>query len=327
MSTPYVFISRNIFPEALDKVKSETSVEVWPDRFPPPYEVLVEKTSHANGLLCMLSDRIDAKLIEASPNLKVISTMAVGYDNIDITAATARGIFVGNTPGVLTETTADLTFSLLLAAARRVVESDRYTRDGKWKTWEPMNLLGQDIFHATIGIIGMGRIGTEVAKRARGFNMHILYYSRNRKSPEEEQQLGLEYVDRMPDLLSRSDFISLHVPLTPETKGLMGAKEFGMMKPTAVFVNASRGAVVDQHALYEALHKGTIFSAGIDVTEIEPIPIDDPLLTLPNLVITPHIGSASYNTRKTMAIMAADNLLAGLQGKIPPNCVNPDCRG
>jgi glyoxylate reductase len=326
MSTPYVFISRNIFPEALDKIKSKARVEVWPDQLPPPYEVLAEKTRHASGLLCMLSDRIDANLMNASPNLKVISTMAVGYDNIDIAAATARGILVGNTPGVLTETTADLTFTLLMATARRVVESDRYTRDGNWKTWEPMNLLGQDIFHATLGIIGMGRIGTEVAKRARGFSMRILYYSRTRKSPEEEKRLGLEYMDRIPDLLSRSDFVSLHVPLTPETRGLIGAKEFAIMKSTAVFVNASRGAVVDQHALYEALRKGTIFAAGIDVTEVEPIPLNDPLLTLPNLVITPHIGSASYNTRKTMAIMAADNLLAGLQGRIPPNCVNPGKR-
>jgi glyoxylate reductase len=327
MSTPQVFISRNIFPEALDKIRAVARVEVWPDQFPPPYEVLVEKTRRADGLLCMLSDRIDANLMNVSPGLKVISTMAVGYDNIDIAAATARGIFVGNTPGVLTETTADLTFALLVAAARRVVESDRYTRDGKWKTWEPMNLLGQDIFHATIGIIGMGRIGTEVAKRARGFNMHVLYYSRTRKSAEEEKMLGLEYVDRMPELLSRSDFISLHVPLTPETRGLIGAKEFAVMKPTAVFVNASRGPIVDQYALFEALQKKTIFAAGIDVTEVEPIPLNDPLLTLPNLVITPHIGSASYSTRKTMAVMAADNLLAGLQGKIPPNCVNPDCRG
>jgi glyoxylate reductase len=326
MSTPHVFISRNIFPEALDKIKAAARIEVWPDQLPPPYEVLVEKTRRASGLLCMLSDRIDANLINASPDLKIISTMAVGYDNIDIAAANARGIFVGNTPGVLTETTADLTFALLMAAARRVVESDRYVRDGNWKTWGPMTLLGQDIFHATIGIIGMGRIGTEVAKRARGFNIHILYYSRTRKSPEEEKMLGLEYVDRMPDLLARSDFISLHVPLTPETRGLIGAKEFAMMKSTAVFVNAARGAVVDQRALYEALRKGTIFAAGIDVTEVEPIPLNDPLLTLPNLVIAPHIGSASYNTRKTMAIMAADNLLAGLQGRIPPNCVNPGKR-
>ncbi|MCJ7604914.1 MAG: D-glycerate dehydrogenase [Dehalococcoidales bacterium] len=323
MPNANVFVSRNIFPEALDKIEAAANVEVWPDLLPPSYEVLLEKTRNADGLLCMLSDKVDANLINSCPNLKVISTMAVGYDNIDIAAATARGIRVGNTPGVLTETTADLTFSLLMAAARRVVEADMYTRQGNWKTWGPMTLLGQDIHHATLGIIGLGRIGTEVARRARGFDMNILYYSRTRKSPEEEARLGLEYVDKMADLLSRSDFVSLHVPLTPETKGLIGAKEFAMMKPTAVFVNASRGTIVDQRALYEALDNGTIFSAAIDVTEVEPIPLEDPLLTLPNLVIAPHIGSASFPTRTIMSVMAADNLLAGLRGEIPPNCVNP----
>jgi len=323
MQKPRVYVSREIFPEAMEKIRTVTDTEVWPDVFPPSYEVLLEKTRQADGLLCMLSDRVDSKLIEQCPNLKVISTMAVGYDNIDIAAATDRGIRVGNTPGVLTETTADLIFSLLLAAARRIVESDNYVRKGNWKTWGPMILLGQDIHHATIGIIGMGRIGTEVARRARGFNMKILYYSRTRKSPEKEAELGLEFVDQMPELLSRSDFISLNVPLTPETKGLIGAQEFAMMKSTAVFVNASRGAVVDQRSLYDALSNGTIFSAGIDVMVVEPIPMDDPLLNLPNLVIAPHIGSASFNTRKQMSFMAADNLLAGLRGENPPFCVNP----
>lgn len=323
MTRPQVFITRKIFAEALERIVEAADMDVWPDELPPSYEVLVERTRNADGLLCMLSDRIDKALIDACPKLKVISTMAVGHDNIDIAAATERGIRVGNTPGVLTETTADMIWALLMAAARRVVEADNFTRDGNWKTWTPMGLLGQDIHHATIGIIGMGRIGTEVAKRARGFDMHILYYSRTRKSPEEEARLGLEYVDEMADLLSRSDFISLHVPLTEETKNLIGAPEFELMKPTAVFVNASRGAVVDQPALYGALRNNTIFSAGIDVTVVEPIPADDPLLTLPNLVIAPHIGSASFPTRKTMALMAADNLLAGLRGEIPPNCVNP----
>ena len=271
----------------------------------------------------MLSDRLDGAFIEACPKLKTISTMAVGYDNIDVRAATARGIRVGNTPGVLTETTADLIWALLMAAARRIAEADRYVRDGRWKTWGPMTLLGQDVHGATLGIIGLGRIGLEVARRARGFGMKILYYSRTRKTPQQEKELGLEYVDRMADLLARSDFVSLHVPLTPETQGLIGAAEFAEMKKTAVFVNASRGAVVDQTALYEALKNGVIFSAGLDVTAVEPIPMDDPLLTLPNLVIAPHIGSASYPTRRTMAMMAADNLLAGLRGELPPNCVNP----
>jgi glyoxylate reductase len=323
MSKPCVFVTREIFPEALERIKTGADIEVWPGELPPPYETLVEKSRGADGILCMLSDRIDADFIAACPNLKIISTMAVGYDNINIAAASARNIRVGNTPGVLTETTADLIWALLMAAARRIAESDNYVRDGEWKTWGPMTLLGQDVHGATLGIIGLGRIGLEVAKRARGFGMKILYYSRTRKTPEQERDLGLEYVDRMTDLLSWSDFISLHVPLTPETKRLIGAAEFGMMKKTAVFVNASRGAVVDQAALYEALRDGTIFSAGLDVTVVEPIPMDDPLLTLPNLVIAPHIGSASYPTRRTMALMAADNLLAGLRGELPPNCVNP----
>lgn len=323
MSRPRVFVTRDIFPEALEKIKTEADIEVWPGELPPPYETLVEQSRDAEGILCMLSDRIDAGFIAACPNLNVISTMAVGYDNIDVAAATARNIRVGNTPGVLTETTADLIWALLMAAARRIAEADKYVRNGEWKTWGPMTLLGQDVHGATLGIIGLGRIGLEVAKRARGFGMKILYYSRTRKTPEIEAELGLEYVDRMTDLLSRSDFISLHVPLMPETQGLIGAAEFGVMKKTAVFINASRGAVVDQKALYEALKNGTIFSAGLDVTVVEPIPMDDPLLTLPNLVIAPHIGSASFPTRKTMALMAADNLLAGLRGELPPNCVNP----
>ena len=322
MTKPKVFVTLNIFQEALDKIAEATEMEVWPDELPPSYEALLERSRDAEGLLTMLHDRIDANLMEKSPNLKVISNYAVGYDNIDIPEATKRGIYIGHTPGVLTETTADFLWAIMMAAARRVVKADNYTREGKWKSWGPMVLLGQDLHHATIGIIGLGRIGTEMAKRARGFDMNVLYYSRTRKSPEEEERLGLEYVDKMSELLARSDYISLHVPLTEETRQLIGAREFSMMKPTAVFVNGSRGAVVDQRALYEALKNGTICSAAIDVTEVEPIPLDDPLLTLDNLVIAPHIGSASFPTRSTMAIMAADNLLAGLRGEVPPHCVN-----
>jgi glyoxylate reductase len=323
MARPKVFVTRKIFQEALDRISQAAEMEVWPDDLPPPYEVLLQKARDADGILTMLTDKIDANLMEKSSRLKVISNMAVGHDNIDVAAATRRGIRVGYTPGVLTETTADLVFSLLLAAARRVVEADSYVRDGRWQTWGPMVLLGQDIHHATLGIIGLGRIGTEVARRARGFNMKILYYSRTRRTPGEESELGLEYVDRMPELLSRSDFISVHVPLTQETYHLIGAAEFAVMKPTAVFINASRGAVTDQRALHEALKSGKIFSAAIDVTETEPIPMDDPLLTLKNIVITPHIGSASVLTRTRMSLMATDNLLAGLRGEALPNCVNP----
>jgi glyoxylate reductase len=318
-----VFVTRRIFPAALEKISQASDMEVWPDDLPPSCEVMVQKTRDADGILTMLSDKIDANLIDHSPRLRVISNMAVGHDNIDVEVATKRGIRVGYTPGVLTETTADLVFALLTAAARRIVEADNYTRTGQWKTWGPMVLLGQDIHHATLGIIGLGRIGMEVAKRARGFDMKILYYSRTRRTPEEENRMGLEYVDQMAELLSRSDFVSLHVPSTSETYHLIGAREFAQMKPTAVFINASRGIVTDQRALYEALRTGKIAYAAIDVTETEPIPLNDPLLTLKNIIITPHIGSASIQTRTRMALMAADNLIAGLRGETLPNCVNP----
>ncbi len=299
-------------------------MEVWRDELPPPYEVLLEKVKDVDGLLSLLSDRVDTTLMDAAPKLKVISNLAVGYDNIDITGATKRGIQVGNTPGVLTETTADIAFALLMATARRVVEADRHVRKGQWKTWGPMILLGQDIHHATLGIIGLGRIGIEVAKRARGFNMNVLYHDIVRNSEETERQLGVKYISELNELLSTSDFISVHVPLLPGTHHLIGASEFALMKPTAVFINTSRGQVVDQKALYEALRSGKIFAAGIDVTEVEPISTDDPLLTLENVVITPHIASASVHTRKNMAMMAAENLLAGLRGEVLPNCVNPE---
>lgn len=327
MARPRVFVSRLIAREALDMIAGATEMEVWHEELPPPYEVLLEKVRDVEGLLSLLSDRVDATLMDAAPKLKVVSNLAVGYDNISVPEATKRGIPVGNTPGVLTETTADLAFILLMTAARRVVAADNYVRKGQWKTWGPMILLGQDIHHSTLGIIGLGRIGTEVAKRARGFNMKVLYHDAVRRSEEEERQLGVEYVSELAELLSASDFISVHVPLLPETRHLIGASEFALMKPTAVLVNTSRGPVVDQKALYEALKSGRIFAAGIDVTEVEPIPADDPLLTLDNVVITPHIASASFSTRKNMALMAAENLLAGLKGETPPNCVNPEALG
>jgi len=320
---PKVFVSRLIDREALDMIAEVAEIEVWRDELPPPYEVLLKKVKDVDGLLSLLSDRVDITLMDAAPKLKVISNLAVGYDNIDITEATKRGIQVGNTPGVLTETTADIAFALLMATARRVVEADRHVRKGQWKTWGPMILLGQDIHHATLGIIGLGRIGIEVAKRARGFNMNVLYHDVVRNE-EAERQLGVKYISELNELLSTSDFISVHVPLLPGTHHLIGASEFALMKPTAVFINTSRGPVVDQMALYEALRSGKIFAAGIDVTEVEPISTDDPLLTLENVVITPHIASASVHTRKNMAMMAAENLIAGLRGEVLPNCVNPE---
>ena len=319
---PRVFITRSIAVEALELIEAVADIEVWPDELPPSYDVLKEKACGVDALLTMLSDRIDAALMDTAPNLRVVSNYAVGFDNIDITEATRRGIIVGNTPGVLTETTADLAFTLLMAAARRVVKADSYTRNGLWKTWGPEILLGQDIHRATLGIIGLGRIGIEVARRARGFNMEILHHSRSRRK-EAEQDLGIEYVPELENLLARSDFVSLHVPLTPETRHLIGSPQFAMMKPSAIIVNTSRGAVINQMALYQALKTGQIFAAAIDVTDVEPIPPDDPLLTLDNIIITPHIGSASFITRQKMAIMAANNLLAGLRGEVPLYCVNP----
>ena len=300
-----------------------TEMEMWSQETPPPYDVLLKKVQDVEGLLALLTDKIDAGLMEAAPGLKVISNLAVGYDNIDIPEATRRGIVVGNTPGVLTETTADFAFALLMAAARRVVEADGFTRRGLWKTWGPMVMLGQDIHHATLGIVGLGRIGVEIAKRAKGFDMEVLYYDPLRRS-EVEKELGVEYISELLALLSRSDFISLHLPLCPETHHLIGAAEFAAMKSTAILVNTSRGSIVEQEALYQALKSHQIFAAAIDVTEIEPISPEDPLLTLDNVIIAPHIASASFTTRTSMATMAVANLIAGLHGQIPPNCVNPE---
>ena len=323
MGKPVVYITRKIFPEALDMIGEVAEIREWEGELAIPYETLLEQVKGVDGLLCMLSDRVDAAVIDAAPRLKVISNYAVGYNNIDIARATERGILVGNTPGVLSETTADLAFALLMAAARNIARADKYVRGGLWQVaWDPKMLLGQDIHHSTLGIIGLGRIGTEVARRAKGFHMHVLYHNRTRRE-DMERELGVEYVT-LPELLSRSDFISLHVPLTGDTDKMIGSAEFAMMKPTAILVNTSRGQVVDQKALYEALKSGQITAAAIDVTEAEPIPVDDPLLTLDNLTITPHIGSSSTATRTKMAVMVAENVIAGLQGEMLPNCVNPE---
>jgi len=323
MPKPKVYITRRIAQPALDMIASEADMEMWPEELPPPYELLLDKVRNVDGLLPLLTDKIDAALMEAAPKLKVISNLAVGYDNIDIPEATKRHIVVGNTPGVLTETTADLAFALLMAAARRVVEGDRFTRRGLWKTWGPMIMLGQDIHRATLGVVGLGRIGKEVAKRAKGFDMKVLYYDPIRRS-EVEEQLGVEYIPELSTLLSQSDFVSLHLPLCRETHHLIGVPQLAMMKSTAILVNTSRGPIIDQKALYEALKSRQIFAAAVDVTEVEPISPEDPLLTLENIIIVPHIASASFATRTKMATMAAANLIAGLNGQIPPNCVNPE---
>jgi glyoxylate reductase len=271
----------------------------------------------------LLTDQIDQQLIQVGKSLKVISQMAVGFDNIDISTATARRIPVGNTPGVLTDATADLTWALLMVAARRVVEADRFVRSHLWQTWEPDLLLGPDIAGATLGIVGFGRIGQAVARRAKGFDMRIIYTSRHRCNSELEQNLGVEFAD-FASLLQASDFVTIHTPLSAETDHLFGEAEFVLMKQSAILINTARGAIVDPDALYQALRTGEIAGAAIDVTEPEPIRTDSPLLSLDNLIITPHIGSASRPTREKMANMAIDNLISGLKGERLPNCVNPE---
>jgi glyoxylate reductase len=295
-------------------------VEIWDRETPPPYETMVEKIADKEGLLCLLTDRIDAILMEAAPNLKVISQCAVGYDNIDVDAARSRGIAIGNTPGVLTEATADFAFSLLMSAARRVVEGMDYVRAGKWETWGLTTLLGQDVFGATIGIIGMGRIGQAVAKRARGFEMRVLYYDLQRQ-PEVEESLSVEYC-QLDELLTEADYVSLHVNLTSETRNLLGSREFELMKPTAILINTARGPIVNLDALYEALKMGQIAYAALDVSDPEPLPADHKLLSLPNLIIAPHIASATVSSRTQMALMAVRNLVAGVQGMKLPFEVN-----
>ncbi len=316
------FITRRIPEDAIAIVREAAGVEVWPDDLPPSREALISKIAGIDGLLCLLTDRIDGDLLDRAPNLRVISQMAVGYDNIDVPACTSRGIPVGNTPGVLTETTADLAFALLMATARKIVEAERYTRSGEWKTWMPMLLAGVDVHHATIGIVGMGRIGFEMAKRAHGFDMRILYTSRHR-SDSAERSFGAEFRD-LDTLLNQSDFVSLHTPLSQETRHLIGRRELNLMKPAAILINTARGPVIDQSALYEALLHKRIAAAGLDVFEVEPLPSDDPLLTLDNVVALPHVGSASVATRTKMAVLAAENLVAGLQRRPLPNPVNPD---
>jgi glyoxylate reductase len=313
-----VFVTRKLPGDALDRLREHADVDLWPDDLPPPYDELREHARDADGLICLLTDRIDAALLEGATRLRVISNVAVGYDNIDLAAAAGRGIPVGNTPGILTETTADLAFALLLAAARRVVEGDRFERAGRWQTWDPSLLLGRDVHDATLGIVGYGKIGQAVARRAQGFSMRVLYPARGDRldaSRHPGEPVALD------DVLRRSDFVSLHVPLTPQTHHMIGERELRAMKPAAILVNTARGAIVDQPALVRALREGWIAGAGLDVMEEEPLPPSDALLSAPNVVLLPHIGSASHATRARMASMAVDNCLAGLRGEPLPNQV------
>ena len=327
MSKPKVFVTRSILDAGLDIVRDFCEADIWSGELPPPREVLLERVKGVEGILSLLTSQIDDEVIAAAgTNLKVISNYAVGYDNIDIPAATRRGVPVGNTPGVLTDTTADFAFALLMAAARRVVEADVYARAGKWQTWGPSLLLGQDITGATLGIIGFGRIGKGMAKRAQGFDMEILYYSPNCQPDPYAAEIGAHCID-LTTLLERSDFVSVHVPLNDQTHHLINKETLRMMKPSAVLINTARGPVVDTEALYEALRDQVIGYAALDVTDPEPIPADHPLLELENVIVAPHIASASYATRGKMATMAAENLIAGLKGEHLPNCVNPQVYG
>ena len=322
---PRIFVTRNLPGDALGLLRQTCDVAVWPDELPPPPDDLRREAAAAHGLLTLLTDRIDAGLFAAAPKLVAVSNMATGYDNVDIAAASRRLVLVSRTPGVLTETSADLAFGLLLAAARRIAEGDRYVRAGNWRTWGPEIMLGPDVHGATLGIIGLGRIGAAVARRAAGFGMRILYHGRNRNT-RAEKDLGAVYAD-LGTLLAQSDFVSIHASLTEDTRGLIGARQLGLMKPSAILINTARGALVEQDALYEALRSGAIAGAALDVTDPEPLPADSPLFALDNIVITPHIASASIATRSEMARLAAANLLSSLAGKVNHNVVNPEIAG
>ena len=355
MSLPKVVVTRRLPTKAWNQLRAHADLVCWEQDRPVAREWLLDHIPAAEGLYCLLTDRIDREVLQLGKRLRVISTMAVGYDHIDVGECTARGIAVGHTPGILTETTADLAFALLMAAARRIVEGADYVRQGRWTTWSPDLLLGQDVSGATLGIVGFGRIGQAVARRAQGFRMNVLavrsphgLFSESPGSSDssgagaqpsaaqefhweilppwasQDQSPGfsLKYVE-LQEALAQSDFVSLHVPLTPQTHHLIGEAEFRVMKPSSILVNTARGAVVDTEALYQALAKGLIGGAALDVTDPEPIPASHPLLTLPNCLIIPHLGSASVATRTRMACMAVENIIAGLRGEVLPHCVNP----
>jgi len=314
-----VFVTRHLTQPAEEKLNAFCQAEYWPQETPPPYPVLLKKSREVDGLICLLTDSIDGQLIDQAKHLKVISQVAVGVDNIDLGAAAARGIPVGHTPDLLTDATADLTFALILAAARRLGEAIDYARSGRWQTWGLTTLLGESVSGATLGIIGLGRIGQAVARRARGFNMELLYTDSSRH-PGLELELSASRAS-LEQLLDNADIISLHVPLTETTRGMIGAEQLQRMKPHAILVNAARGAVIDTQALVVALTSGQIGYAALDVTDPEPLPSSHPLYQLPNAIIVPHIGSATRTARNQMSLLAVDNLIAGLQGKQLPKAI------
>lgn len=320
MSKPRVFVTRIIRDAGLSLVREFCDADIWQDDLPPARDVLLEKVRGVDGLLCLLTDHIDGDVLDAAgAQLKVVSNHAVGFDNIVVPDATARRIPVGNTPGILTDATADFAFALLMSAARRVNEAERYLRAGKWKTWGPSILLGMDFVGKTLGLVGFGRIGQAVAKRAAGFDLRVIYYD-----PGAEPAFNAMPVNSLNALLHESDFVSLHTPLNDSTRRMVNADFLSKMNRNAILVNTSRGPVVDQDALYQALKSDQIFAAALDVTDPEPLPMDSPLLTLENCIIAPHIASASEKTRDDMARLAANNLIAGLKGERLPHCVNPE---
>ncbi|HWV24106.1 MAG TPA: D-glycerate dehydrogenase [Thermomicrobiales bacterium] len=321
-SKPLVAVTRPIPEAGIDLLRGHCEIRQWEDELPPSPEELDSLLNGVDGALTLLTDRIDGPLLDRHPTLRVVSNFAVGYDNVDVDAATKHGVAVCNTPGVLTETTAEMSFALLMATARRIPEGVDYVRDGKWKTWGPLLLLGQDVYGATLGIVGFGRIGREVARMATGFSMKILAWDR---SPETKDTEGLDvqFVE-LDDLLKEADFVSLHVALAPETHHLIDARELGLMKKTAILINAARGPVVDTDALVQSLREGDIFAAGLDVTDPEPLPADHPLVSMPNCTVVPHIASATVSSRDNMATLAARNLFAVLKGERPEYIINPD---
>ncbi|MEM2104182.1 MAG: glyoxylate reductase [Candidatus Bathyarchaeia archaeon] len=323
MAKPKVYVTRKIPERGLRIIREHFEAEVWPKYEPPPKVEILSKVRDVDALVTLLTDRIDAEVFDASPKLKIVAQMAAGFDNIDVAEATKRGIYVTNTPGILTETTADFAWALLMAVARRVVEADKYVRAGRWRvSWHPSMFLGRDVYGATLGIVGAGRIGMAVARRAKGFNMRILYYDVVPMPTEIEKQLEAKLVD-LDTLFKESDFVSIHVPLTKETYHLVNMEKLRLMKKTAYLINNSRGPVIDEKALYKALRMGWIAGAALDVFEQEPTPPDNPLLKLDNVVAAPHISSASNETRSRMAEIAAENLTDFFNGKQPLNLVNP----
>ena len=319
---PKVFVTRELPGGGVERLKQHAEVSVWPDADPPSRAELIESLRGCDGAIVLITDRIDGEVLDANPQLRIVTTVAVGYDHIDVPAATERGVVITNTPGVLTETTADHAFALMLAYARRLVEGDNLVRAGQWPSWSPTFLLGRDVHSRTLGIVGLGAIGLAMARRAKAFNMRVLYASRERK-PDAERELGVEWRS-FDDLLRESDYISLHVALTPETRNLIGARELALMKPDAVLINTARGPVVDEFALIDALKARQIGGAALDVFHKETLMTDSPLVELDNVLLIPHVGSATIETRGAMVDLCVDNLIAYFEGRPPLTPINPE---